>query len=149
MFLEDELPIRLAHRVVELENLPYGLSAMPSVIRVKNWYAESFQELIEFPKIELPLSMKHKLRGMNIKRLVYIGGLVSHCVASLGRDACLEPLSLSLSLSLSHTHTHTHTHTHFKDITHPPTTRNYHPALPNTMMTSPDSSKESRVDTTV
>jgi hypothetical protein len=35
MFLVDELPIRLAHRVVELENLPHGLSQMPSVIKVR------------------------------------------------------------------------------------------------------------------
>ena len=66
MFLGDELPIRLARRVEELENLPHGLSDMPSVIKVKNWYAESFQELIEFPKVELPPSMKHKLRGTTV-----------------------------------------------------------------------------------
>ena len=47
--MRDELPIRLAHRVVELENLPYGLSEMSSVKRVKNWYSQSFQELITFP----------------------------------------------------------------------------------------------------
>ncbi|KAJ3088654.1 hypothetical protein HK102_008255 [Quaeritorhiza haematococci] len=51
-FLRDELPIRLAHRVVELENLPHDLSAMPSVVRVKDWYTQSFQELIEFPRPE-------------------------------------------------------------------------------------------------
>ncbi len=28
-----ELPIRLAHRVAELENLPYGLSAKPHVLK--------------------------------------------------------------------------------------------------------------------
>jgi len=72
MFLADELPIRLAHRVVELENLPHGLSKMPSVIKVKNWYAESFQELIEFRKIELPVAMKHKLRSNHGKRSVII-----------------------------------------------------------------------------
>ena len=33
-FLHNELPVRLAHRVAELENLPYGLSAKPQVIRV-------------------------------------------------------------------------------------------------------------------
>lgn len=65
LFLADELPIRLAHRVVELQNVPDGLAEMPSVRKVKNWYAESFQELIEFPKMELPPSMKHKLRGSN------------------------------------------------------------------------------------
>lgn len=42
-FLSEELPIRLSHRVVELESLPDGLSKMPSINRVKEWYAESFQ----------------------------------------------------------------------------------------------------------
>ncbi|RKP26367.1 mitochondrial branched-chain alpha-ketoacid dehydrogenase kinase-domain-containing protein [Syncephalis pseudoplumigaleata] len=37
------LPIRLAHRVVELENLPNHLSEMPSVVKVKHWYAQSFK----------------------------------------------------------------------------------------------------------
>jgi len=33
-FLHNELPVRLAHRVAELENLPYGLSAKPHVLKV-------------------------------------------------------------------------------------------------------------------
>lgn len=33
-FLHNELPVRLAHRVAELENLPYGLSARPHVEKV-------------------------------------------------------------------------------------------------------------------
>jgi hypothetical protein len=39
----EELPIRLAHRVKELDNLPHNLSQMPSIEKVKQWYAESFQ----------------------------------------------------------------------------------------------------------
>ncbi len=42
-FLSEELPIRLSHRVVELESLPDGLSKMPSIERVKQWYAQSFE----------------------------------------------------------------------------------------------------------
>lgn len=42
-FLGEELPIRLAHRVMELDELPDGLSEMPSIMKVKNWYAESFE----------------------------------------------------------------------------------------------------------
>ena len=34
-FLHKELPIRLAHRVVELENLPFGLSSKHHVLQVK------------------------------------------------------------------------------------------------------------------
>ena len=33
-FLHNELPVRLAHRVAELENLPYGLSAKAHVLKV-------------------------------------------------------------------------------------------------------------------
>lgn len=43
MFASEELPIRLAHRVKELEELPGALSEMPSIVRVKNWYAQSFK----------------------------------------------------------------------------------------------------------
>jgi pyruvate dehydrogenase kinase 2/3/4 len=34
-FLRAELPIRLAHRVAELENLPFGLSSMKPILRVR------------------------------------------------------------------------------------------------------------------
>lgn len=42
-FLAEELPIRLSHRVKELDELPDGLAEMDGVRRVKEWYAESFQ----------------------------------------------------------------------------------------------------------
>jgi pyruvate dehydrogenase kinase 2/3/4 len=45
-FLHHELPIRLAHRAIELEELPHGLSGMPSVQTVRDWYVESFNDLI-------------------------------------------------------------------------------------------------------
>eukprot|EP01026_Neomeris_dumetosa_P050085 TRINITY_DN4383_c0_g1_i1.p1 TRINITY_DN4383_c0_g1~~TRINITY_DN4383_c0_g1_i1.p1 ORF type:complete len:452 (-),score=44.13 TRINITY_DN4383_c0_g1_i1:444-1619(-) len=50
-FLHKELPVRLAHRVAELENLPYGLSMKAHVIKVRDWYVESFQDLREFPRV--------------------------------------------------------------------------------------------------
>lgn len=33
-FLHKELPVRLAHRVAELENLPYGLSTKSQILKV-------------------------------------------------------------------------------------------------------------------
>ena len=51
-FMHSELATRLAHRVVELESLPHNLSNMPSVAKVKNWYTQSYEELITFPKAE-------------------------------------------------------------------------------------------------
>mmetsp|Transcript_8969 Transcript_8969/g.30255 ORF Transcript_8969/g.30255 Transcript_8969/m.30255 type:complete len:484 (+) Transcript_8969:181-1632(+) len=51
-FLHKELPVRLAHRVAELENLPFGLSDMSQVLDVRDWYVESFTELRTFPPVE-------------------------------------------------------------------------------------------------
>jgi len=42
-FLSEELPIRLAHRVEELADLPDGLNEMSSIKRVQDWYAQSFE----------------------------------------------------------------------------------------------------------
>jgi pyruvate dehydrogenase kinase 2/3/4 len=58
-FLHNELPVRLAHRVAELENLPYGLSAKPHVLKVRDWYVESFKELRGFPKIRDAADEQH------------------------------------------------------------------------------------------
>jgi hypothetical protein len=48
-FLAEELPIRLAHRVQELDSLPDGLNEMPSVKKVQDWYAQSFEVNTPFP----------------------------------------------------------------------------------------------------
>ncbi|EPQ27090.1 uncharacterized protein PFL1_05374 [Pseudozyma flocculosa PF-1] len=60
-FLAEELPIRLAHRVKELDELPHELGTMPSIVKVKNWYAQSFEELVNFPKPKLPESVQKAL----------------------------------------------------------------------------------------
>lgn len=82
-FLAAELPIRLAHRVKELDELPQGLHKMPSIEKVKRWYAQSFeasrqadetrldwpsadhppriQELVNFPRPELPEDLQDAL----------------------------------------------------------------------------------------
>jgi pyruvate dehydrogenase kinase 2/3/4 len=42
-FLHKELPVRLAHRVIELENLPHGLSTKAPVLKVsdtKGWHTD-------------------------------------------------------------------------------------------------------------
>ena len=76
--IAEELPVRLAHRVKELDELPHNLSAMPSIQKVKLWYAQSFevlfphafftrvtevnlQELITFPPIALPPDIRQAL----------------------------------------------------------------------------------------
>lgn len=44
-FAVEELPIRLSHRVRELEELPHGLADEPSIRLVRDWYAQSYEEL--------------------------------------------------------------------------------------------------------
>ncbi|KAK0203882.1 mitochondrial pyruvate dehydrogenase [Desarmillaria ectypa] len=68
-FLAEELPVRLAHRVKELDELPHNLSFMPSIKKVKNWYAQSFEELITFPQIVLPQDIRRALIGTRDDRL--------------------------------------------------------------------------------
>ncbi|XP_031485348.1 pyruvate dehydrogenase (acetyl-transferring) kinase, mitochondrial [Nymphaea colorata] len=51
-FLHKELPIRIARRAVELENLPYGLSLKHAVLTVRDWYLDSFRDLRSFPEIK-------------------------------------------------------------------------------------------------
>lgn len=62
-FLAEELPVRLAHRVKELDELPHNISKMPSIIKVKNWYAQSFEELITFPKPKLNDEIRQALNA--------------------------------------------------------------------------------------
>ena len=38
-FLHNELSIRIARRVIELEDLPYGLSHKPAVLKVNYYYS--------------------------------------------------------------------------------------------------------------
>ena len=59
--IKEELPVRFAHRVKDLQELPGNLSDMPSIIKVKNWYAQSFDELVSFPQPHLPDSLQRKL----------------------------------------------------------------------------------------
>lgn len=60
-FLSEELPIRLAHRVQELGDLPDGLNDMPSIKRVQEWYAQSFEEITSLAKPTLSSETRERL----------------------------------------------------------------------------------------
>ena len=60
-FLSEELPIRLAHRVEELGQLPDGLNEMESIKKVQNWYAQSFEEITTLPRPNLDKDTKDRL----------------------------------------------------------------------------------------
>mmetsp|Transcript_8812 Transcript_8812/g.19408 ORF Transcript_8812/g.19408 Transcript_8812/m.19408 type:complete len:375 (+) Transcript_8812:739-1863(+) len=50
-FLRRELPIRLAHRVRDLEDVPV-LHDMPSVRQVKDCYVRSFEDIVKAPPVQ-------------------------------------------------------------------------------------------------
>lgn len=52
-FLRRELPIRLAHRIQDLEGVPL-LADMPSTKSVRDLYVKSFLELVDFPEVDSP-----------------------------------------------------------------------------------------------
>ncbi|XP_034706082.1 pyruvate dehydrogenase (acetyl-transferring) kinase, mitochondrial-like [Vitis riparia] len=51
-FLHKELPIRIARRTLELQSLPFGLSQKPAVLKVRDWYLESFHDIRSFPEVK-------------------------------------------------------------------------------------------------
>lgn len=63
-FLSEELPIRLAHRVQELQDLPDGLNEMPSIKRVQDWYAQSFEVNFFSQRSELNLLLTCDFRRL-------------------------------------------------------------------------------------
>ena len=66
-FIRREMPIRLAHRIHDLERVPM-MSEMPSVRAVKNVYIESFLELVDRPKI---LSMEDEREFARVLESLY------------------------------------------------------------------------------
>lgn len=62
----EELPVRLAHRVKELDELPHNISKMPSIIKVKHWYAQSFEVAHHPPFVAIVLiSHRNSLISQN------------------------------------------------------------------------------------
>ncbi len=52
VFLRKELPVRLANIMKEIALLPDSLLRTTSVGLVSNWYAQSFEEVLEFERSE-------------------------------------------------------------------------------------------------
>ncbi|XP_053554421.1 pyruvate dehydrogenase (acetyl-transferring) kinase isozyme 1, mitochondrial isoform X3 [Bombina bombina] len=48
LFLRQELPVRLANIMKEINLLPDNLLKMPSIKLVQSWYVQSFQEIVDF-----------------------------------------------------------------------------------------------------
>ncbi|XP_048476876.1 3-methyl-2-oxobutanoate dehydrogenase [lipoamide] kinase, mitochondrial-like [Rhincodon typus] len=51
-YLLKELPVRIAHRIKSIRNLPFILGCNPTILQVHELYIRAFQKLSEFPPIE-------------------------------------------------------------------------------------------------
>lgn len=76
-FIVEELPIRLALKVKDLENAPLGLLQMPLTIKVKNWYAQLFEELTSLPKPKIDDKLREMLYNGSRARLIDEDGVQS------------------------------------------------------------------------
>lgn len=86
----------MAHRVKELDELPQNLSQMPSIVKVKNWYAQSFQDLIELKTPQISNSMREQLISMSSENL-------PHSVPNPSLAKIIKPqAALQASVPISH-----------------------------------------------
>ncbi|XP_077299214.1 pyruvate dehydrogenase kinase isoform X3 [Arctopsyche grandis] len=67
VFLRKELPVRLANIMKEIALLPENLLRMPSVGMVNQWYATSFDEIIQFEKNDPSNSTLHDFCSSLVK----------------------------------------------------------------------------------
>ncbi|CAM6105370.1 unnamed protein product [Calypogeia fissa] len=97
-FLHKELPVRLAHRVTELENLPHGLSTKSPVLKVRDWYVDSFKDLRSFADIRdlqdelrfTELIYQIKMRHNNVMPTMAMG--IHELKEDLGRKVGLNEI---------------------------------------------------------
>ncbi|RLP67329.1 hypothetical protein L150_06136 [Candida albicans Ca529L] len=114
-FIVEELPIRLAKKVKDLENAPLGLNEMPSTIQVKNWYAQSFQELTELhkPKISDELAKllskgasKHSLPEDSINEKPHTKQEIHRILDSLEDNPAINNIFSDDGIVVRHHHHH-------------------------------------------
>ncbi|CAX40377.1 [pyruvate dehydrogenase [lipoamide]] kinase, mitochondrial precursor, putative [Candida dubliniensis CD36] len=114
-FIVEELPIRLAKKVKDLENAPLGLNEMPSTIQVKNWYAQSFQELTELhkPKISDELAKllskgasKHSLPEDSITEKPHVKQEIHRIPDSLDDNPAINNIFSDDGIVVRHHHHH-------------------------------------------
>ena len=51
IFLQRELPIRMAQRIVELQTLPFGLNHSPHILKVIGWYSSFVDTITSMPRV--------------------------------------------------------------------------------------------------
>ncbi|XP_040510976.1 3-methyl-2-oxobutanoate dehydrogenase [lipoamide] kinase, mitochondrial isoform X4 [Gallus gallus] len=51
-YLQQELPVRIAHRIKGFRSLPFIIGCNPTILHVHELYIRAFQKLIDFPPIQ-------------------------------------------------------------------------------------------------
>ncbi|TMW64947.1 hypothetical protein Poli38472_009114 [Pythium oligandrum] len=91
--LHREVPIRLARRIVDLENLPDGLPDAPSILTLREGLIESFDQMISFP---LPTNLETEQEFMEMHRRIRAEHATMHGnLADALEDLKTEPDGLS------------------------------------------------------
>lgn len=75
-FLRKELPVRLANIMKEIHLLPENLLRMPSVVMVNDWYARSFDEILEFEKADLSSKSLDRLVTKYVTIILLLGTII-------------------------------------------------------------------------
>ncbi|KAI9735743.1 MAG: hypothetical protein M1818_006351 [Claussenomyces sp. TS43310] len=109
-FLSEELPIRLAHRVQELGELPDGLNDMPSIRKVQEWYAQSFEEITTLPRPRLSKDVRERLMSPPGKH----SGRPSRVLAELTHNPSVRNGQYTSAPNHHNGHGHGHGHEHKK-----------------------------------
>uniref|UniRef100_A0A8C0U3F8 Protein-serine/threonine kinase n=1 Tax=Cyanistes caeruleus TaxID=156563 RepID=A0A8C0U3F8_CYACU len=52
-YLQQELPVRIAHRIQGFRNLPFIIGCNPTILHVHELYIRAFQKLSDFPPIQV------------------------------------------------------------------------------------------------
>lgn len=90
------MPIRLARRIVDLENLPDDLPDAPSVVKLREQLLSSFDELISFP---LPRSLENEREFVAVHRRLRVEHATMHEeVAEAINGLSYEPQGLNAAL---------------------------------------------------
>lgn len=94
--LHREVPIRLARRIVDLENLPDELPDAPSVLEMRRLLLHSFESLIQFP---LPHNLESERKFVEMHRNLRVEHVNMHrSISAAIKDLDYEPEGLSESL---------------------------------------------------
>jgi len=96
-YLHRELPVRLAHRVRDLDTFPYGLSHMLSIQKVKHMYIQSFADL---RSANLPCTTADLIQFHEILSTIYRRHATTIHLISLGVQELKASMNMGRSSSV-------------------------------------------------